>query len=155
MCKICIYHFFWTCAKNAQVPFWNIRHFQYWREIEKSDMLKITKTTSALHITFVTPWVLKFNANSSISNSCIEISDLFAAKSLAITPKKIELQPKKLRFFFFQSLLQLPFQKLLYVLCRDVIHGVHLMKVLLDPESLSVGEHWNEVFGFDAMARVS
>lgn len=54
-------------------------------------ILHITKTTYALHITFVTPWGLKLNANSGISNSCIEISDLFAAKSLAITPKKIEL----------------------------------------------------------------
>ena len=51
-------------------------------------ILHITKTTYALHITFVTPWGLKLNANSGISNSCIEISDLFAAKSLAITPKK-------------------------------------------------------------------
>jgi len=54
-------------------------------------ILHITKTTYALHITFVTPRGLKLNANSGISNSCIEISDLVAAKSLAITPKKIEL----------------------------------------------------------------
>ena len=54
-------------------------------------ILHITKTTSALHITFVTPWGLKLNANSGISNSCIKISDLFVAKNLAITPQKNEL----------------------------------------------------------------
>ncbi len=56
---------------------------QYNRELRdrRSIFKNITKTTSALHITFVTPWGLKLNANSSISNSCIEISDLFASKS--------------------------------------------------------------------------
>ena len=57
----------------------------------RSIFKNITKTTYVLHITFVTPWGVKFNANSGISNSCVEILDLLAAKSLAITPKKIEL----------------------------------------------------------------
>ena len=70
------------------------------KQMSKMHFLHITKTTSALHLTFATPWFLKFNANNSILNSYIEISDLFVAKSLAITPKKIELEPKNYNFLF-------------------------------------------------------
>ncbi|MBO7567753.1 MAG: ATP-binding protein [Bacteroidales bacterium] len=56
---------------------------KYSRELrERCSIFKsVTKTNYALHITFVTPWGVKLNANGGISNSCITNSDLFAAKS--------------------------------------------------------------------------
>lgn len=56
---------------------------KYSRELRERCAIfrSVTKCNYALHITFVTPWGLKNNANSGISNSCVVISDLFASKS--------------------------------------------------------------------------